>query len=241
MEVFWKTRWGGFTYNICATEKKTIPFGRLGIVILRDFPFFVHEVWVGNSSADPCLVRDLPFQSSMGWKIFFRGILSQKYASWNLGVWLFVIGVGYTRSIQNHGAPSWPLFLKVNPPRKRGRNFLSKQGGSIWVLGTYNTYIMVVPSHIGYLRGDHLGRWPKWDLNFYPQKRVSRIIARQKRLKMTWFLVWKLQQQSWSPFLLHKHMLFDSLLPNTESHSEMRNLPTPSDICWKGRLSGLQI
>ena len=37
-----------------------------GIVILRDFPFFVHEVWVGNSSADPCLVRDLPFQSSMG-------------------------------------------------------------------------------------------------------------------------------------------------------------------------------
>ena len=198
----------------------------------RDFSFFVHEVWVGKSSADPCLVRHLPFQSSMGWKIFFRGILSQKYASWNLGV-------RYRRFIQNHGAPFMTCLFEGQPPpppRKRGGNFLSKQGGSIWVLGTYNTYVMVVPSHIGYVRGDHLGRWPKWDLNFYPRKRgISWWIARHKTIDD--FLVWKLQHQSWLTNLLHKHMLFDSVLPNTESHSEMRNLPTPSDICWKGRLT----
>ena len=69
-KFFEKPVGGGFTYNILATEKKNThhiwtlgslnraPFwggikldaNVYGIVILRDFSFFVHEVWVGNSS-----------------------------------------------------------------------------------------------------------------------------------------------------------------------------------------------
>lgn len=112
---------------------------------------------------------------------------------------------------------------RAPPPRKRGRNFLPKQGGSIWVLGTYNTYVMLVPSHIGYLRGGSSRKVAEVGSKFLPPKKGYLVIVARKKKRFT--------------NLLHKHMLFDSLLPNTESHSEMRNLPTPSDICWKGRFT----
>lgn len=88
-KFFEKPVGGGFTYTHLATAKKTpITFGRLGHFswdpffwgikldanveyFFWDFSFFVHEVWVGNSSADPCLVINLPFPIIHGLKILF--------------------------------------------------------------------------------------------------------------------------------------------------------------------------
>ena len=142
-------------------------------------PFLCMKFGVGKSSADP-VWSDIDIPIIHGLKIFFRGILSQKYASWNLGV-------RYRRFIQTTEPLSWPVFWGQPPPPPENEAEISYQTrGSIWVLGTYNTYVMVVPSHIGYVRGDHLGRWPKWDLNFYPRK-MGYLVMNREAQNDWWF------------------------------------------------------